>query len=411
MSKSAGSAAPGIQASTAADSARPGTADPTTAAPAGRSASGQVGPAGAPPAGNRRDEAAEPSWAHVIATTLRLWLLRHVLRRQVPGRPVPAEPVPAGQARAQDGGQAARGLTHRRRVGIFGLVIVVFAAGALTIALAQHKTSSAAVTGSAASSAQPVRLPSAALARAASNRLHAAAWVAAQVSHSAIVSCDPQMCAELQQHGFPAGDLMSLNASATDPMGSQIIVSTIALRNQFGSRLADVYAPAVIQTFGSGASRVDIRVEAQEGAQAYGAAQRADLLARQLAGRQLLGNRYLHVVGAARKDIAAGDVDSRLLITLAALTHQRDQVYVSGFGDGGTNEAAAPLRMVQIDARIPHQKARPSTYRDSVVRFLHAQQAPYQASVTVLHQPRKSLIQIEFTAPGALGLLGAHGSS
>jgi hypothetical protein len=363
----------------------------------------------------RDASAAEPSWAKVIGTTLRLWLLRHVLRQEVPGRPAPVPAAPsapaaiaAAPAPALPGDQAVAGSPARRRVGIFFLVVVVFAAGALTIALAEHKGSGAG-TSPGGAGAQPVKLPSGALAQAASNRLHAATWVAAQVSHSAIVSCDPQMCGELQQHGFPAGDLMALNASATDPMGSQIIVSTTALRNQFGSRLADDYAPTVIQTFGSGASRVDIRVDAQEGTHAYLAAQRADLLARQIAGQELLGNKYVHVSGTARKDIVSGDVDSRLLITLVALTHQQDQVYLSGFGDGGPDHAAAPLRTVQIDALVPHQKGKPSTYEDSVVKFLHAQQAPYQASVTVLHQSQKNLIQIQFTAPGTLGLLGAHG--
>ena len=52
-------------------------------------------------------------------------------------------------------------------------------------------------------------------------------------------------------------------------MGSQIVVDTTVLRNQLGSQLPSVYAPVIIASFGTGASRVDVRVEAPDGAAAY----------------------------------------------------------------------------------------------------------------------------------------------
>jgi len=67
------------------------------------------------PDSDEPDRPAEPSWATVVATTLRLWLERHGLRR-------PAGPATGSRPRW-------------RGLGLLGLVLVVFAAGALTVAL------------------------------------------------------------------------------------------------------------------------------------------------------------------------------------------------------------------------------------------------------------------------------------
>ena len=336
-----------------------------------------------------------PPWSQVIATTLQLWLGRRVRR----GRDALAEPV----------------RRSRRWVGALGLAIVVFAAGALTIVLAQHHGGQGGHPASGSrgrahttGSANPVKLGRAALEAAAQNRQQAAVWIAAQVSHAAIVSCDPVMCQALTKAGFPAGDLLTLGPSATDPMGSQIVVDTTVLRNQLGSRLPNVYAPAVIAAFGTGASRVDVRVDAPDGAAAYVDLQRADLLARQQDGQQLAGNHSLHLAAPARQAISAGEVDTRLLVTLVALMGQRYPVYVYRFGDAGPGATpGVPMRMMRIAALVqrgPHG----TSYLHSVVRFLAEQQPPYRASVHVLHLPgAKTVIEIEFSAPSPLGLL-AH---
>ena len=75
-----------------------------------------------------------------------------------------------------------------------------------------------------------------------------------------------------------------------DPLGSDILVATAAVRSQFGSRLASVYAPVVVAAFGTGAARIDVRVEAPDGAAAYRAGLAADVAARKAAGAQILRN-------------------------------------------------------------------------------------------------------------------------
>jgi hypothetical protein len=397
--------------------ARPGASQPGASQP-GASQPGASQP-GNSPAGNGRDlekrpsavpavgdyllparpasaGVGEPSWAQVIGTTLSLWLHRRVLRDQ-------QEP---GQRRPRWG----------RRAAFFALVVAVFAAGALTITLVQGPPSSAGQHNRAAAKmarAAHSSPPSpGSLAAAAASRQAAATWVAAQVGHNVIVSCDPMMCSDLMARGFPAGDLMSLSASATDPMGSQIVVATTALSSQFGSRLADVYAPVVIASFGTGPARVDVRIEAADGSAAYLVTQRADLLARVTAGQQLLKNRALHVSGASRQAIADGYVDSRLLITLVGLLSEEHQVYISQFGDAGPGTTAAalgevPLRMVRISGLVSGHGKHKDAYLSSAVKFLQAQQPPFRSAFSVLHLHGKSVIQVQFSAPTPLGLLGA----
>ena len=318
-----------------------------------------------------------PSWPHVIATTLRLWL-----QRRIAGRP-----------------------GARRRAAVFGVVIIVFAAGGLTFALAQGQPAAAPRP---ARSAPPPQLSPGAVAAAAANRQAAATWVASQVSHSVVVACDPVMCSALQSDGFPAGDLLSLSASANDPLGSAVVVSTTALRNQFGRRLPVVYAPVVLATFGTGEARVDIRAEAPDGGPAYLASQRADQADRQASGQQLLANKNLHVSAAAGAQITAGNLDARLLITLAALAAQVHRVNIIMVGDSGPGASAGvPLRMLEISTIVsPGHPVQNASYLKAVLAFLRAQRPPFLASVSVLHQGGDSIVQVEFAAPSPLGLLG-----
>jgi hypothetical protein len=184
-----------------------------------------------------------PSWPKVIATTLRLWLQRRVLR------------VP-------DGPGANR--LARRRALVAGLSVLVTAA-AVTAGLTLTARELAAPTRPATTT----QLSGAALAAAADNREVAAEWIAAQVSRGVIVACDPLMCSALQQHGFPAADLEPLGTGSADPLGSAVVVSTDTLRSELGPRLTSVYAPVVLASFGRGPSAVAVRVTAPDGAAAY----------------------------------------------------------------------------------------------------------------------------------------------
>ena len=204
------------------------------------------------------------------------------------------------------------------------------------------------------------------------------------MSTDAIVSCDPQMCALLEAHGIPAGRLLPLGGSNSAPLGSDLIVSTAAVRSEFGARLSSVYAPVVLASFGTGSAQTAIRVVAADGAAAYMRSLRADMAERATAGRQLLQNPRLHASGPARRALAAGRVDSRLLTAFAALaTMYRVQVVDFAAPAPGAS-ASMPLRVADIAPAGPGTRHRPNTVA-SLARFLRNQWAPFRpSSITIV---------------------------
>lgn len=329
-----------------------------------------------------RPLSAPPSWPKVIATTLRLWIQRHVI-----------------PARSNESGPS------RRYRAIAAVAAVLVAAGCATaIAITRH--AGAQASPAAQPTAPPTTAPPSspattqALAAATLSRQQAAAWVAAQVGRGTIVACDPLTCAALQRHGFPPADLATLDAGTSDPLGSGIVVSTLTVRSQLGARLASVYAPAVIASFGSGSALVQVLVTAPGGAAAYLSAEHADLLARRVAGRQLAGNKNIDAPAEARAELESGQVDSRLLITLAALTH-KFSVQILGFGDAGPGAGSGgPLRLLALTTSS-------TTYLHQLLAFLDAQRPPLLATIAQHRHGRSITVQIRFTAPSPTGLLPA----
>ena len=315
--------------------------------------------------GTGRGQRTEPSWPTVIATTVRLWLERH------PG---------AG-----------------RRSALALVLIAVLGAGTAGALIGHAATSSARPAA-----ARPGSAPAAALQAAATTREQAARWIAGQVAASAIVSCDPAMCAALQADGIAAGRLVVIGTAATDPLGSDVVVATPALRSQFGARLESVYAPAVIASFGTGAERIEVRAIAPDGAAAFESALAADRRARVAAGSQLLRNPRVIASADARSALMAGEVDPRLLLTLAALAANQP-VRIRAFGDQSPGAGpAVPLRGAEIGALGTGDRARASLR--SMLSFLDSQRPPFlplRASLV-----GTSALSVEYAAPSPLGLLG-----
>ena len=286
-------------------------------------------------------------------------------------------------------------------LGLAGIVLagIVLAAAAGLFVLGRPG-SSAAHAGRAEDA--PAR-QQAVLQQASIIRSRAAAWVAQQISQDAIVACDPDMCPALLAQEIAPGNLLELRDGAADPLGSDVFVATAAVRSQFGARLASVYAPAVLASFGSGRLRIDVRAVAPDGAAAYRAELAADLAARRKAGRQLLGNPHLRVSAAARRELQAGQVDSRLLTTLAALAAQ-EPVQVSGFEDSGPGASAGvPLRSAVITVA---GRADPAALAD-MLTFVRAQRPPYLPARSLIEPGTTgpSVLSIQFAAPSPLGLL------
>lgn len=315
----------------------------------------------------RRSRPQAPSWPAVLRTTLRLWLER-------------------------------RRASGRKRRTLYIVVLACVAIGLVAVLIVRPVlTSAAAQPGKTPVSTDPVQAAAgshAELEAAALARGDAAAWIAQQVSSDAIVACDPAMCTALEGAGLPAGRLLVLQLSTEDPLGSDLVVATAAVRSQFGASLAGVYAPQVIASFGSGVARVDIRAVAPDGTQAFDAGVSAALAARIAAGRQLLGNQRIRASAAARAVLAAGNADPRLLVLLAALAAQQ-RLNIMAFGDPSPGAAAIPLRSVEIGAAGVAK----------LLAFVRAQRPPYLAAHALLigASGGRLLLSFEFAAPGPLG--------
>jgi hypothetical protein len=300
-----------------------------------------------------------------------------------------AEPAPPAASPARRLRMAGAGA-----LAALSVVLAVEAGHALS---APHLASA---QGPAPASSAPVDsapVNSATVNSATAVRDRAAAWVARQVSRAAIIACDPAMCAALIQQGVPSGNLLVLGPGAGDPLGSDVLLGTAAVRGRFGHRLAAVYAPEVLAGFGTGPARIDVRVVAPEGSAAYRRALAADRQDRRRAGLQLLRDPRLTASPPARAALAAGQVDARLLIILAALAAGQP-VQVTGFG------AAAPGASPALPLRTAELTTSAGTAR-RMLAFLRAQRSPYLPASAGL---AGSVLTVEFGAPAPLGLLQDH---
>jgi len=240
---------------------------------------------------------------------------------------------------------------------------------------------------------------SAALARQEAVRDEAAAWVAQQVSRGVTVSCDQMMCAALVAHGFPSHHLLVLGPLSPDPVTSGVVVETAAVRGLFGTSLAVAWAPAVLAAFGSGPAAITIRVMAPNGAAAYQTALAADLAARKTAGVTLLRDQRITLLGPAAGQLAAGLVDTRLVLALTALARHQP-ISVVDFGNIGPGVSAGiPLRYADLA-----ETESAAAYAQSVRAHLSTVNAIIRpARVVGLVLPGgQAVLRVEYTAPSPL---------
>jgi hypothetical protein len=243
----------------------------------------------------------------------------------------------------------------------------------------------------------------------------AAAWVAAQVSRSVVVSCDPVMCRGLKASGMPASDLEVLRPGRS-PLDSAVIVVTPAVRRELGARLGSVYAPTIIASFGSGSAQTQVRVIAPDGAAAYLRALGEDLVTRKSGGLQLLQSPRLRISSAARLQLRAGLVDTRVMIAIVSMSDQfHFPVSVLAFGDAGPGAAGAdsPLRSAELAGPSNASLTRGSADVQQMLSFLRAQgKTPYAAALAEVGRLASGLpvLRVQFAAPSPLGLLADNGA-
>jgi hypothetical protein len=182
-------------------------------------------------------------------------------------------------------------------------------------------------------------------------RDEAAAWVAEWVSHGSVVACDPAMCAALHARGIKSAQLIALNPGAIDPMTSDVVVETPVVRAYFGSRLAQVYAPGLLASFGRGGSLVQVRAVVSSGAVArYRRGIRANLAARRSLGGALLRNRDISESEHVAALLRAGRADLRMLLLLSVLAHRMPITILAMGGAAPGAGGSMPLLSADITA-------------------------------------------------------------
>ena len=316
--------------------------------------------------------------------------------RAAPSRKAPATPR-ALRAAAEGGKRSRRELRTSRGYRMAGLLLVtvILGAVALGLALSHHAGGSGAGQGSAGrtgagSTRTTPQTP-------AVTRNVAAAWVATQVKSTALMSCDPSMCRVLKSHGIPARQLLVMKPGMTNPLESDIVVATPVIQGQIGARLS-AYAPGLLARFGSGDEQIEVRTIAPHGPAAFMSEVRADRAARKMSGGELALNPRIVASPVARRELAAGDVDSRLMTLITGLAASRP-VDIVAFGEGGPDPAAAPFRSAELAETNMHV----------MLVTVRQQQSPFRAThiASVRLRSGQSVLRVDFSAPSPFGLLGS----
>ena len=311
---------------------------------------------------------------------------------RVPGRtarpaaiasPTTARRVPAASRRPAAG-------RRYRIVGAAAILAAIILAGSLTFVFRQAPASANLQ------------------ASAAMTRRHAATWITSQVSRAALISCDPKMCRALTADHFPAAQVRPLRPGGS-PLAATLVVATAAVRQLLGRQLAAGDAPGVIASFGAGASRIEVRLIAPQGAAAYYAALSADFKLRRLSGEEFLTSNRVGFSAQAVSRIAAGHVDARLLIMLTSLAADRPIEIVSfGAAAPGGSLDLSPYRSAVFEQVPNTPQIADSLFVNMMLASLRAQHLPqFQvASAEPLLLPDgQTGVRIRFAAPEPLGLL------
>jgi Protein kinase domain len=303
-----------------------------------------------------------------------------------------------------------RGRTGRRRRAavIVAAMVLVAVAGVVALNLPRHGTGPERLAGSQGVTS-PAAVPSPTgtsqgLAAEAAARTQAVNWVLQQVSRAAVVSCDSQVCNDLVSGGFPAGNVVTLGSQSTDPLVSQVVVATAAIQAQFGKRLASVYAPVVIASFGSGNAKIDIRWVFPDGTATYRRVEPGALNARKVAGALLLANDQISVSPTARAQLLSGDIDPRLPDLLAIMAHSHPVSIVNFVNQSPGGGSASLLRSVDLAAVDSAAHMTRAAYLGWMQAFVNAQTAQYSPTWAqpVTLRTGQAVLMIGYSAPSPL---------
>jgi serine/threonine protein kinase len=304
--------------------------------------------------------------------------------------------LPASRPRSARHG---RGRTRRRRrtAVLVAAILLIAGASGLAFNLPRHGATPERLAGRDAPTSQE-------LAAEATARTQAITWIVQQVSRAAVVSCDPQVCTDLVSRGFPSANTLTLENTSTDPLASTLVVATSAIRAQFGGRLASVYAPVTIASFGAGNARIDIRWVFPGGNAKYRAVEQAALLTRKAAEAQLLANSQIAVSATARAQLLGGEIDPRLPQLLAIMAHSHPVYIVDFVNQSPGGGPASLLRSVDLATVDTAANLTQAAYLGWMQGFIDAQTAQYLPAWAqqVTLRTGQAVLRIGYGAPSPL---------
>ena len=120
------------------------------------------------------------------------------------------------------------------------------------------------------------------------------------------------------------------------------------------------------------------------------------------AGRQLLGNNHVQASATARRELLAGQVDPRLLVTLSTLADLMPLKLIA-FDDLSPGASAeVPLRGAEVGAAAPAGLS-------AMVAFMRAQQGQFAPAVARITQnaSKEHVFIVRYDAPAPMGLEGS----
>jgi hypothetical protein len=308
------------------------------------------------------------------------------------------QPAPELQRTQRGIGRAPR---RWRAAAVAASIVLVTGVGGTALMLAPRATPPQRHSGGHGATSDPLH-------NEAVIRAKAVTWIVQQVSRSTIVSCDPVVCAALASKGFPLSNLWPLGPQSNDPLNSSLVVATAAVRAQFGNRLASVYAPAVIASFGSGNVRIDILLDYPGGTKGYRATATVAARARQNAEAQLLTNSQITMPATARSQLRSGSIDPRLPLLIAAMA-QKHPVRIVDFGDQSPGGGPASL-LRSVDLATPDAAAHLTSraFARWIRRLINAQRAQYRPTLRQVTLPTgQAVLRIQYGAPSPLSCTGA----
>jgi hypothetical protein len=313
----------------------------------------------------------------------------------------------AGMRRSARRG-SGRARWHWRTAAVLASILLVAGVAGTALVLARRGATPEQLTGGHGgagqqSGARQQTGPGQQLPAAATARAQAVGWILREVSRATVVGCDTQVCNDLINQRFPAGDVLRLGPESNDPSGCGLVVVTPAIQAQFGNRLASVFAPAVIASFGSGNAKIDIRLVFPGGTTGYRAVQQTYQHDRKVADRELLTNSRIKLSATARRQLLSGDIDPRLPMLIAAMV-QRHPVHIMGFG--GSSPGGGPaslLRWVDV-ARVSGTHLTGAAFLGWVQSLIHVQRAEYRHARIQqgTSSTGQTVLRIEYLAPSPL---------